>query len=234
MRHFTVFFFLLFSIGLSAQSKVKGTIYNETSYNIEPNINIINLSTYKVTQSKEDGTFVIDAVLGDTLHFSSEGYRSLKLKVTNDWLKASNVKVYIKDASTVLDEIVINPIRLSGFLQVDTKLIALADYPYTRDFSATGASLYYNNGFNPIKGIYNLIKRNSKSTKRINEIKEQTELIELMKTKYDRETVAALLNLSKEEIITTLQRCNHSERFIYTASDFQIFNAINECFEENK
>ena len=234
MRYFTVFFFLLFSTFIFAQSKVKGTIYNESSYTIEPNINIINLTSLKVTHSLADGSFSIEAKVGDTLHFSAEGYRALKLKVSNDWLKGHDVKVYIKDASTVLDEMVISSIHLTGYLQVDTKLIALADYPYTRDFSATGASIYYNNGFNPIKGIYNLIKRNSRSTKRIEEIKQETDLIEMMKTKYDRETVSALLNISKEEIVTTLQRCNHSERFIYTASDFQIFNAINECFDQNK
>ncbi len=234
MRRFTVFFFLLFTTILFAQSKVKGVVYNELSYNVEPGVNIINLSNLKVTQSKTDGSFTMDAVVGDTLHFSAEGYRSLKLRVTNDWVKGHDVKVYIKDASTVLDEIIINQIRLTGFLQVDTKLIALSEYPYTRDYSATGASMFYNNGFNPINGIYNLIKRNSKSTQRLNEIKKETELIELMKTKYDRETVSALLNISKEDIVTTLQRCNHSERFIYTASDFQIFNAINECFEHNK
>ena len=37
--------------------------------------------------------------------------------------------------------------------------------------------------------------------------------------------------ISKEEIIKVLQSCNHTERFIYTASDYQVFNAVNECYQ---
>lgn len=228
MRNFTVFTFLfLFNICGWAQSTVKGVVLNELTYSVEQDVNIINLSSLQMTRSKRDGAFEIAAVYGDTLHFSAEGYRSLKLRVTNDWLKGVDIKVYIKDVSTVLDEMVINKINLTGYLQVDTKLIAIHDYPYTGNFDATGYTVYHNTGFNPVKGIYNMVKR--KSRKRLEEIQQQTEIIELMKTKYDRETVAALLNITKEEIVTTLQRCNHSERFIYTVSDFQIFTALNEC-----
>ncbi|MEG0918102.1 MAG: hypothetical protein RSF68_13905, partial [Myroides sp.] len=66
------------------------------------------------------------------------------------------------------------------------------------------------------------------------QIRKEVELIEVMKKKYDREMVSALLNISKEDIVKMLQRCNHSERFIYTANDYQIFNAVNECYENYK
>ena len=55
-----------------------------------------------------------------------------------------------------------------------------------------------------------------------------------MKKKYDREMASALLNVSKEDIVKVLQRCNHSERFIYTANDYQIFTAVNECYDNYK
>ncbi len=229
MRFFTVFFMVFVFGWCSAQTKVKGVVYHELMKTPEANVHIINLNTYKVSKTKNDGSFEIDAVYGDTLHFSSEGYHSLKMKVTNDWLKGNSVDIFIKDLSTVIDEIVVNKVKLTGFVQVDTKLLALHEYPYTKRFDATGYSIYYNTGFNPIKGIYNAVK--SKSTKRLKEIQKETELIELMKTKYDRETVSAVLNLTKEEIVTTLQRCDRSEQFIYTASDFQIFNALQECLQ---
>src|SRR5690606_36321405 len=160
--------------------------------------------------------------------------RSLKIKVTNDWYKDEAMKVFIKDASTLLDEMVINALKLTGILSVDTRLIALAEYPYYRDFSTTGFVPSYNSTINPINGIYNAIKRNSKETKKINQIKEEVALIEVMKTKYDREMVSALMNTSKEDIVKLLQRCNHTERFIYTANDYQIFNAVNESYDQYK
>lgn len=235
MRYFTVFLFLILSTTLLAQEKhlLKGVVINELTLENEPNISIINLNTLKVTKTNNEGVFQIEGALNDTLHFSAEGFRALKLRVTNDWIKDNAIKVYIKDGSTVLDEMIINSVQLTGYLQVDTKLLALADYPYTRSFDVAGVSPYYNNGFNPINGIYNLVKRKSKTNMQIRQIKEETALIEIMKSKYDRETVSALLNISKEEIVQILQRCNQSERFIYTASDYQIFNAVNECFQIN-
>lgn len=233
MRYFVVFFFLLSTITLTAQEKwVKGVVLNDQSYTPEANASIVNLSSLKVTKSDKDGTFSIPVNVNDTLHIAVEGYRALKVKVTPSWLKSEINPVYIKDLSTVLDEVVINTLKLTGILAVDTKLIALADYPYYRDFGPTGFTANYNGGLNPINGIYNVIKRNNKDAKKINQVRQEVELIELMKTKYDRDMVSALLKISKEDIVSILQRCNRSERFIYTANDYQIFNAVNECYED--
>ena len=235
MRYFAVLLFITFSVSLFGQEKnIRGVVMSELSYQPEPNANIVNLSSLKVTQSAADGSFTIVAKVNDTLHISSEGFRALKIKVTNDWFKEDKMRIFIKDASTVLDEVVINTLKLTGILSVDTKLIALADYPYYRDFAATGYIPSYNSGLNPINGIYNAMKRNSRETKKINQIRKEVELIELMKTKYDREMVTSLLNITKEDIVKMLQRCNHSERFIYTANDYQIFNAVNECYTTYK
>ncbi len=235
MRYFAVLFFLLNSILAFAQEKtISGTVISELSYSPESGASIINLSNLKMAKSGKDGSFSILAQVNDTLHVSAEGFRALKIKVTKDWYKEGNQRVYLKDLSTVLDEVVINTLKLTGILSVDTKLIALADYPYYRDFGPTGFSEAYNSGLNPINGIYNAIKRNNKDVKKISSIKKEVELIELMKTKYDRDLASALLNISKEDIVKVLQRCNHSERFIYTASDYQIFTAVNECYSNFK
>lgn len=235
MRYFVVLFFLLTSITLFAQEKlVKGIILDEQSYIPEANANIINLSSLKIAKSDKQGAFSILANVNDTLHISAHGYRALKIRVTSDWFKSEVNLFYIKDLSTVLDEVVINTLKLTGILAVDTKLIALADYPYYRDFGATGFSANYNSGLNPINGIYNAIKRSSKDSRKIDKIRKDVELIEVMKTKYDREMVSALLKISKEDIVNLLQRCNQSERFIYTANDYQIFNAVNECYDNYK
>lgn len=235
MRYFAVLLFTLFSVSIFAQEKnIKGIVFSELSYQPEGKANIVNMSSLKVAQTAADGTFSIPASVNDTLHISSEGFRSLEIKVTNDWYKEGVMNIYIKDLSTVLDEVVINTLKLTGILSIDTKLIALADYPYYRDFGATGFTANYNSGLNPINGIYNALKRNSRETKKINQIRKEVELIEIMKKKYDREMVSALLNISKEDIVKVLQRCNQSERFIYTANDYQIFNAVNECYDNYK
>jgi len=232
MRYFTVLFFILISLTTAAQKqKVKGTVINELTNFVEPGINIINLNSLKITKSQKNGDFEIEANLNDSIHFSAEGYRSLKLKVTNDWLKNPNVYVYIKDNSTTLEDLYISNLKLTGFLQVDTKLIELNERYYYNSFKPATYSFLGSNKLNPVEGIYKAFKKNSQTTTKIEQLKKETELIELMKTKFDRETVSVLLNISKEDIVKVLQNCNHTDRFIYTASDFQIFNALNECFQ---
>lgn len=232
MRYFTVLFFLVTTLSVSAQRQVvKGNIINELTKYSEQGINIINLNSLKVSKSDQNGYFEIEANLNDSLHFSSEGYRSLKLKVTNDWLKNASMTVYIKDNSTTLDEMYISNLKLTGFLQVDTKLIELNDYYYYKQFKPVEFSKTFTPKLNPVDAIYNSFKKNSANSKKIEKLKQESELIEMMKTKYDRETVSALLNISKDDIVKVLQNCNYTERFIYTASDYQIFNALNECFQ---
>ena len=50
----------------------------------------------------------------------------------------------------------------------------------------------------------------------------------------NRETLTAMLQLSKSEIEEVLSRCNYSEDFVKTATDLQILDAISGCWEEYK
>jgi len=233
MRYFTVLFFLIHSLlSFSQEKNIRGILLNESDFTTVGNADIVNLSNFKFTTSKADGSFTILANINDTLYISAEGFHNFKIKVNQQWLNEGQQRVYIKDTSIVLDEVVINSLQLTGILSVDTKLIALADYPYYRDLNATGFTMAYNTGINPLHGIYNAIKR--RDNKKIAAIKQEVDLIERMKTRYDRTLASALLNISKNDIITILQRCDHSERFIYTANDYQIFNAVNECYSTHQ
>lgn len=229
MRIYTVFIFLLLATNLLAQETVKGIVLSDITYAPEVNASIINLNSLQVAKPDQYGSFEISATLNDTLHIAADGYRALKIRVTNDWLSGYEVKVYLKDLSTVLDELVISNVELTGFLDIDSKRLAFATYDITGSLAAAGLPTYHQAVFNPVKKIYDHLKRNSKTTQKINRIQEENDLIELMKTRYDRETVSALLEISKDDIVLALQMCNMSERFIYSASDYQVFVALNEC-----
>jgi hypothetical protein len=56
----------------------------------------------------------------------------------------------------------------------------------------------------------------------------------LLETKYDRETIAVLLGISKDEIPEIMHRCNYSDAFIQSANDLQILDAISGCYEQYK
>lgn len=242
MRYFTVFL-LMFICALTANAQdkkvVKGIIYNDISFLPVDDVNVINLSKVKGTVSRLDGSFEIEASLNDSIHFSYPGYLAIKLKVTNDWLKDDNVKIYLTEQAYTLDEIIIKKYELTGYLEADTKLIEIenrTNYNINRDKGNLG---YYNNAaigtyFSPVDVVYNIFKGKSKNLKKLDAIKEDQNMLALLQTRYDRETVCGLLGITRQEIIKTLENCNHTDRFIYTATDFQIYQALNECYEQSK
>lgn len=239
MRNFTVFLFTcLFTFAAWSQtSQVKGTIYNDKSLLPVDDVNVINITQVKGTVSKRDGSFAIAANLNDSIHFSFPGYLPIKLKVTNDWLNNENLKLYLTEQSIELAEIFIKKYDLTGILEVDTKLIELND-KLQIDFYRQGAMPTYNiavgSYFSPVDAVYNLFKGKAKELKKLENIREDQNMIALMQTRYDREIVCGLLGITQEDIIKTLKNCNQTDRFIYTATDFQIYQALNECFENSK
>ena len=128
MKYFLVF--LTFFIGTFAQAqdaplhnKVKGTIINANTGRSLPNVNIINVNKVKGSVSNTNGYFEIDAESLDTLHITMVGYQSIKVKVTNDWIKNGDAKIKLTEKAIALEEVVVRKYNLTGYLEVDTKLI---------------------------------------------------------------------------------------------------------------
>ena len=251
MRYFVVFVFVVFSNFCFSQSdslvvRLKGTvIHNETKLPMS-NVHVINTTRIKGTTSSPSGTFEIDAKVNDTLFFSYLGYETVKVKVTNDWIKNNPTKIYLTEKAYVLDEIVIAKYNLTGYVEVDTRLIPVADDSYR--YSISGLNAGYEGGAsrpgaiskvlgsisNPADFLYNVFGKRPKEMKKLKEMKKDDTVRNLLATKFDRETLAALLEISKDDIPLILQNCNYSEYFIQTANDLQIMDAISACYEDYK
>ena len=92
MRYFILYFFILFSFNAFAQDppagqKVSGTIVNDNTLLPIANANIINTNKVKGVVTDVKGYFELEVSVNDTLHISLLGYQSLRVRVTNDWLK---------------------------------------------------------------------------------------------------------------------------------------------------
>ncbi|MTG97791.1 MULTISPECIES: carboxypeptidase-like regulatory domain-containing protein [Myroides] len=240
MRNFTVFLFLIlssFTVFAQSKNEVKGTIINDKSFLPIDDVNVINITRVKGTVSKRDGTFALEANLNDSIHFSYPGYNPIKLKVTNDWLNNENLKIYFEEQTIMLDEIIIRKFDLTGILEVDTKLLELND-KMEFDFYRRNRTPYYSSAigtfFSPVDAVYNMFKGKDKKLKKLDAIKEDQNMIALMQTRYDREIVCGLLDITREDIVKTLQNCSYSDKFIYTATDFQIYQALNDCYNNSK
>ena len=251
MRYFVVFLFLLVSIFANAQNDtlvkfIKGTvIHNETRLPMG-SVHVINATKVSGTVTTPSGLFEIAAQVNDTLLFSYLGYETIKVKVTNDWIKENPTKIYLSEKSYVLDEVTVFKYNLTGHVQVDTELIPVASDNYR--YSIPGLQVGYEVGdkspnavskvlgsiFNPADFLYNVFGKRPKEMKKLKEMKKDDTVRNLLATKFDRETLAALLEINKDDIPLILENCNYSEYFIKTANDLQIMDAISSCYEDYK
>jgi hypothetical protein len=250
MRYLLAFLFLLiaaigFSQDTSFHKKVTGTIINSSTTFPLANVNIINVNKVRGTITNVRGTFEIDAEVNDTLHITMIGFQSLRVRVTNDWIKNGTAKIELSEKAISLDEVVIRRYTLTGYLEVDTKLIPENEnYRYsisglqqgyeTGEYSPKAFSRVMNSIFNPADMLYNFFGKKPKELRRLKEMKKDNTVKALLETKFDREMIAVLLGIDKKEIAEILQHCNYSEAFIETANDLQILDAISQCYEQYK
>lgn len=248
MRYTVVLLFLLVAAtGFSQEAitKVSGSIVNDNTTHPVANVNIINLNKVKGTVSDDKGYFEIEASVNDTLHLSLLGFQSLKIRVTNDWLKNKTTKIQMTEKAIALEEVIIQPYTLTGYLEIDSKLIPIREnYRYSisglqqgyeaGDASPNAFGRVMGSIFNPADMLYNFFGKRSKELKRLKQMKKDDTVRNLLESKYDRETVAVMLGIDKNEIPEIMQRCNYSEAFVKSANDLQILDAISECYEEYK
>ena len=252
MRYFVVFFISLISLAAHSQdngkatSSVTGTIVSDITLLPVSGANIININRVKGTVSDGKGNFTIEATANDTLHIAFIGYLPIKVRVTNDWLNnATNTKIPLTERAKVLDEVIINKYNLTGYLVIDSKLAPVDDKSYRYNISGLYAYEGGNNSptafkkivssvFNPADVLHSIFGKKPTEMRRLREMKKDDAVRNALSNKFDRETLAALLGVTKDDIAEILERCNYSEEFVKTANDLQIMDAISGCYEDYK
>ncbi len=224
---------------------IKGVVMNDANDNFLENVNIVNLNQVKGTTTNAKGEFAIRAAVNDTLYFSYLGFKSLRVRVTNDWLRFGDIKVKMTELGIALEEVVIRPVQLTGYVEIDAKLIPIYDnYRYRISGLSTGyeggsnqpgaVSKVLSSIFNPADFLYNVFGKRPKQMKKLRQMKESDEIRNLLQSKFDRETLMAVLQLERVDIDEILNKCSYSKDFIRTANDLQILDAISGCYEEYK
>jgi len=250
MKYFVLFIFLVTSLNTVAQTtevptKISGTIISDNTGTPLAGVNIININQVTGTTTDNNGNFELPVTQSDTLHITLLGYESLRVRVTNDWIKNKKTTIQLTQKAIDLNEVVISPYYLTGYLEIDSKLI-----PIKEDFryNISGLGQGYEAGqyapeafgkvlgsiFNPADMLYNFFGKRPQQLKKLREMRKDDTVRNLLETKYDRETISLLLGVPKDEISEILNRCSYSEAFIKTANDLQIMDAISGCYEQYK
>ena len=222
---------------------INGKVLSASNNTSLQNVHIVNLNTVKGALTGGEGEFSIRASVNDTLYFSYLGFKSIRVRVTNDWIKFGEIRIKMTELSIALEEVVVRPIQLTGYVEIDAKIIPIYDNHryriaglgsgYEGGSTQPGAiSKVLNSIFNPAEFLYNVFGKRPHQMKKLRKMKDDDEIRALLQSKFDRETLMAVLQLERVDIDEILNNCSYSKDFIRSANDLQILDAISECYEE--
>lgn len=236
---------MLFCITLTFAQQVKGKIVIAGTLNPLESVNIVNLNEVIGATTNEKGEFSIKAKANDTLHLSYLGYKSLKVRVTNDWINfESTATIEMTELALALEEVVVSELRLTGYLEVDIKQVpinrnirySISGLPSTgyesSPSSPSTVTKVLGAIFNPADFLHNTFGKKPKEMRKLRKMKEDDEIRNLLASRFDREMLMALLQVNKVDLDMLVSECNYSKDFLRTANDLQVLDAISECYEE--
>ncbi|MGB7394876.1 MAG: carboxypeptidase-like regulatory domain-containing protein [Pricia sp.] len=252
MRPFLLLLFVLTASNVFSQEEesetlqeINAVVVNAQSDKPMESVHVVNLNQVVGTITNEEGEFSIPAAVNDTLYFSFLGFKSQKIRVTNDMFKFENTEIALTELAYALEEVIVRPYQLTGYLEIDVKNLPVND---AYQYSISGLSVGYEAGnktpsavtkvlgaiLNPADQLRNLFGRKPNQMKKLRKMKEDDKIRDLLASKFDRVTLTELLQIEKVDIQDILNNCNYSQSFIKTANDLQILDAISSCYEEFK
>jgi len=225
--------------------QLKAIVQNAQTDQPMESVHVVNLNEVVGTITNEEGEFNIPAKVNDTLFITFLGFKSQKVRVTNDMFKFKETKISLTELAYALEEVIVRPYSLTGYLEIDVKNLPLNN---AFQYSISGLSVGYEAGnknpsavtkvlgaiLNPADLLRNLFGKKPNQMRKLRQMKEDDQIRDLLASKFDRETLTELLQLEKVDIEDILNNCNYSRSFITTANDLQILDAISSCYEEYK
>lgn len=228
------------------ETSVKGIVISTTTDLPLEGVNIVNLNKVVGTATDDKGAFEIRASANDTLHFSYLGYKSIKVRVTNDWIKFGQTQIEMTELALALEEVVVKQLKLTGYLEVDVRQVPLkSNYRYSisglsnkgyeaGNRSPNAVSKVLGAIFNPADFLYNIFGKKPNELRKLKQMKQDDQIRNQLASRFDREMLMVLLEVDRYDLDEIINQCNYSRDFIETANDLQVLDAISECYEEYK
>ncbi|MGB5498480.1 MAG: carboxypeptidase-like regulatory domain-containing protein [Maribacter sp.] len=250
VKYFMLLVFFSCFLGTSQETQEETQIFSAIVVNAQSDrplesVHIVNLNKVLGTITNNKGEFSISAAVNDTIYFSYLGFKSQKIRVTNDMFKFKDTEIALTELAYALEEVIVRPYQLTGYLEIDVKNIPInSGYQY----SISGLNVGYEAGkknpsavtkvlgaiLNPADLLRNLFGKKPNQMRKLRQVKEDDAIRDLLASKFDRETLIELLQIEKMDIDDILNNCSYSKSFITTANDLQILDAISSCYEEFK
>ncbi len=247
MKYFFYLIIIFNCITLSAQEQstlLIGTVENEITETPMQSVHVVNLTRVIGAITNNKGQFEIEASINDTIYFSYVGHKPLKIAVTSDMIKFKNSKFKLTGLAFALEEIILRPYQLTGYLEIDIKNVpinsagrySISGLPNSgyeagnRNKGAINKALGIL--FNPADFLNNLFSKNPKQLRKLKIIRKDDEIKNLLVAKFDREILVQLLGIKRIDLEEIIRNCNYSDSFIKESNDLQVLEAISSCYEE--
>lgn len=252
MKNWLLLFTLIFTLNFSfaqneeVPTKVIGVVINAADDSVLESVNIVNLTQVIGTTTNAKGEFKLTAKANDTLHFSYLGFKSIKVRVTNDWLKYGSSNITLTELALALEEVIVTQFNLTGHLEVDIKNVPTNNnYRYAISGLPSAGYEAGNNSpsavtkvlgaiFNPADFLYRMFGKQPNEMRKLKKMKQDDEIRNLLASRFDREMLTVLLQVDRVDLDEIISQCNYSKEFIQSANDLQVLDAISECYEEYK
>ena len=243
-------FFLFFSFTLvyaqvETSRLLKGQVKNDITDQFMSSVHVINLSSVEGVITNNEGTFEIEVKAQDTLYFSYLGFKPLKVPVSNDMIKFGLPIFRLTQLSYALEEVVVRPYQLTGYLDIDVSKVPLnpAGRYNIPGLPESGYEAGNRNRSSISKAIgsflilpifFTISLEKTLNRCATEKMREDDEIKNLLGTKFDREILVQFLGIERVNLEEILRNCNYSNAFIKEANDLQILEAISGCYEEYK
>jgi len=103
----------------AVEQDVSAIVINAQTQLIMESVHVVNLNKVVGTITNTKGEFTIRAAVNDTLYFSFLGFKSQKVRVTNDMIRFKDTKIALTELAYALEEVIVRPYQLTGYLEID-------------------------------------------------------------------------------------------------------------------
>lgn len=219
-------------------TKFFGKIINIKDSVVIEDVHVINLSKKRGTTSNKEGLFKISSLVGDSLLFSVLGYNLEMIIPDSTQLDNEHLnKIFLLPKIYSLPDVFVWPyITYAEFKQAfinfdrETPEIDLQLPSKENEIYAAAANPHMSLG-SPITALYMKFSKEGKELRKYQETLERDNYERFLASKYNEQIVRHITSIqSIEEVRVFMQYCNFSKDFIARSSEYTIYAAILNCY----
>lgn len=198
---------------------------------------VMNLTDSLATISSPDGTFRVPVHAGDSLVFTSIGYHTKAVIISNEILEMDFVEVRMVQREYQLGEVEVNPFGTKEQfrqkfmeLEVDDGTIEIVGVkkpskerrtiPITEDKNEIKKAKHLFKS--PASFLYGNLSKDAKKRQELHKLNAQKEKHRYNYQKYNEEVVNRITGYEGATLIEFMDYCNLSERDIYRYTDYEL------------